>query len=91
MARPRKLSPEQVEQVAIDRRKGMSWQKLREKYQCAINTLRKSLAEYSDEFAPIEHPRRNQLAARMSEAENEIRNIKATLETHLNINHSNPS
>lgn len=86
MARPRKLSPEQVEQVAIDRRTGMSWQNLSEKYKCAINTLRNSLAEYSDEFAPIAHPHRNQLAARVSEVENDIRHIKATLEAHLNVN-----
>lgn len=85
MSRPRKLSPEQVEQVAIDRRSGMSWHKLREKYQCAVNTLRNSLAEYSDEFAPIALPRRNQLAARLTEAKAEIKNIKATLKEHLNL------
>ena len=85
MSRPRKLSPEQVEQAAIDRRSGMSWHKLRDKYACAINTLRNSLAEYSDEFAPIALPRRNQLAARLTEAEMEIRNIKAALREQLNL------
>ena len=85
MSRPRKLSPEQVEQAAIDRRSGMSWHKLREKYQCAINTLRNSLAEYSDEFAPIAHTQRSQLIARLTAAELEIESIKSTLKEHLNL------
>ena len=53
MGRPRKLTPKEVEQAAIDRRTGMSWSQLRDKYKCAVNTLRAALADYSDEFNPI--------------------------------------
>ena len=85
MSRPRKLSPEQVEQVAVDRRNGMSWKKLSVKYHCAINTLRNSLSEYSEEFAPIAHTQRSQLIARLTAAEFEIQSIKMKLKEHLNV------
>ena len=82
--RPRKLTAEQVEQAAVDRRNGMSWQKLREKYQCAINTLRTALAEYSDEFAPV-IPQCPQLKAEVTTAHSEIEKIKKALRKRFNL------
>ena len=52
MGRPRKLTIKAVQQASVDRRNGMTWKALSLKYECAINTIRYSLAEYSDEFAP---------------------------------------
>jgi transposase len=82
--RPRKLTPEQVEAAAVDRRNGMSWQKLRDKYNCAINTIRTALAEYSDEFAPV-MPKCPQLEAQVTTAHSEIEKIKKVLREQLNL------
>ena len=40
MGRPRKLSTKQVKNAAKDRRNGMSWNQLKDKYKCAVNKLR---------------------------------------------------
>jgi hypothetical protein len=85
MARPRKLTPEQVEKAAHDRRNGMSWHKLRAKYDCAINTIRNALAEYSDEFAPITPKHRSQLETQVTTAHSEIEKIKKVLREQLNL------
>ena len=85
MARPRKLTPEQVESAAIDRRNGMSWRKLREKYDCALNTIRTALAEYSDEFAPITPKHRSLLETQVEIAHVEIEKIKKVLLDRFNL------
>ena len=53
MARPRKLTTEQIKQAAVDRRNGMFWRELSNKYDCAVNTIRFALSDYSDEFNPM--------------------------------------
>ena len=85
MARPRKLTREQVESAAIDRRAGMSWRKLRDKYDCAINTMRTALAEYSDEFAPIMPKHRSRLETQVETAHLEIEKIKKVLLDRFNL------
>lgn len=85
MPRGRKLSSKQIERAAVDRRNGMSWSKLSKKYKCAINTMRSTLAEYSDEFAPNPARPRAKLDVRLTAAETEIDNIKRTLREQLNL------
>lgn len=80
MARPRKLTPEQVAAAAEDRRNGMSWNTLRVKYKCATNTLRQALYEYSDEFNPIRPVLRSELEAQLKTAQNDIEQLKTTLD-----------
>ena len=45
----------QNQQAACDGRHGMSWKALHLKYGVTINTLRSTLADYSDEFNPCPH------------------------------------
>ena len=84
MSRARKLSPEQVEQAAVDRRSGLSWHKLSRKYKCAVNTLRNALAEYSDEFNPIRAVQRSELESQLKLAQADIEKIKAFLKEQFN-------
>ena len=84
MSRARKLSPEQVEAAAVDRRSGLSWHKLSRKYKCAVNTLRNALAEYSDEFNPIRAVQRSELESQLSAAQADIEKIKAFLKEQFN-------
>lgn len=85
MSRARKLSTEQVEQAAIDRRNGMSWHKLSRKYQCAVNTVRNALADYSDEFNPIRPIQRSELETQLNAAHCEINKIKKALRKRFNL------
>ncbi len=88
MGRPRKLSPQQVEQAATDRRNGMSWSKLSSKYKCAINTIRTALAEHSDEFLPKELlPKENDkiLETQLTNAIDDINKIKKALKKQFNL------
>ena len=50
MPRGRKLTTEQIQEAACDRRNGMTWKALSKKYRVAVNTIRFTLSEYSDEF-----------------------------------------
>ena len=85
MGRPRKLSPEEVQQAAVDRRNKMSWRELSRKYKCAVNTLRTALSEYSDEFLPIPQIQRSSLEIQLNAAQSEISKIKHVLKTKLNL------
>lgn len=85
MPRGRKLKPEQIQQAAVDRRNGMSWRGLSEKYKVAINTIRYSLAEYSDEFAPTVTMLRPQLENQLNTAQSDIEKIKEVLRTRFGI------
>lgn len=76
MPRGRKLSPKQIERAAQDRRNGMSWTQLSKKYKVVINTIRSTLSEYSDEFAPKSTRPRAKLDVRLTAAETEIAHIK---------------
>lgn len=79
MPRGRKLSPQQIESAAVDRRNGLSWRMLSEKYKVAINTIRYSLAEYSDEFAPTVTMLRPKLENQLNTAQADIEKIKEVL------------
>lgn len=85
MPRGRKLSKEQIQQAAVDRRNGMTWNALSEKYRVAINTLRATLAEYSDEFSPIDPPQRSELERQLKGAYTEIEKIKKALKKRFNL------
>ena len=85
MSRPRKLTSEQVEAAASDRRGGMSWNRLARKYKCAVNTVRTALAEYSTEFLPNQNPRRAPRAAQLRTAVNDIEKIKKALKKRFNL------
>ncbi|MDE0555820.1 MAG: hypothetical protein OXI24_16505 [Candidatus Poribacteria bacterium] len=85
MARPRKLSPEQVQQAAVDRRNGMTWDELRVKYECAINTVRSALAEYSDEFNPIAAPKRIKLERQLQDTQSKVDKIEKLLRKRFNL------
>lgn len=80
MSRARKLSLEQVEAAAVDRRNGLSWHKLSRKYKCAINTLRNALAEYSDEFNPIHIVQRSELERQLTATQSELSQAQADIE-----------
>ncbi|MXV78464.1 hypothetical protein F4X73_15035 [Candidatus Poribacteria bacterium] len=71
MPRGRKLTTEQIQQAAADRRNGMTWKALSIKYKVAVNTIRYSLAEYSDEFAPTVTMLRPQLENQLNTARSE--------------------
>ena len=81
MGRPRKLTTKAVQQAAVDRRNGMTWKALSLKYECAINTIRYSLAEYSDEFAPTVSMLRPQVEQQLNALQSDMDNIKT--ENHL--------
>ena len=85
MSRARKLSPEQVAAAAVDRRSGLSWQKLSRKYQCAVNTLRNALAEYSDEFHPIRPVQKSELERQLNTVQSDVDNIKKALRKRFNL------
>ena len=85
MSRPRRLSPEEVQQAAADRRSGMTWHALKDKYQCAVNTLRDALARYSDEFLPARPTQRSELEAELKLAHAEIDKIKSALKKRFNL------
>lgn len=85
MGRQRKLSPEQVQQAAIDRRKGMSWKNLSLKYKCAVNTVRFALSEYSDEFNPLRPIARSELEVQLAQTQSEVEKIKKSLRKRFNL------
>lgn len=85
MPRGRKLSTEQIQQAAVDRRNGMTWRELKEKYRVAINTLRSTLAEYSDEFSPIDPPQRSELERQLQSTQAEVDKIKSALKKRFNL------
>ena len=85
MPRGRKLKTEQIQQAAVDRRNGMTWQALHKKYGVAINTLRATLAEYSDEFSPIDPPQRSELERQLQNTQAEVENIKKALKKRFNL------
>lgn len=76
MGRPRKLTTQAVQQAAVDRRNGMTWKALSLKYECAINTIRYSLAQYSDEFAPTVSMLRPQVEQQLNALQSDMDNIK---------------
>lgn len=85
MGRPRKLTIMQIEEAAKYRRQGMTWKDLSLKYDVAMNTIKKSLSEYSREFAPINRVKRSELEERLTTAETEIERIKAQLKKRFNM------
>ncbi len=85
MSRGRKLTTEVLQQAAVDRRKGLSWKKLSEKYKCAVNTMRFSLAEYCDEFLPNTQPRRTDTQTQLDTVQSEIDKIKKALRKRFNL------
>lgn len=84
MPRGRKLSPKQIEQAAVDRRNGMSWSRLSKKYKVVINTIRSTLAEYSDEFAPKPTPPAKEKTG-LAEVVIEVEKIKKALKKRFNL------
>lgn len=82
MSRPKKMTPQEVKQAAADRRNGMTWEQLKLKYNCAVNTLRTALADYSDEFVPAH---RAELHTQLKHAHAEIQKIKNALKTQFNL------
>ena len=85
MGRQRKLSLAQVAQAAVDRRGGMSWKRLSEKYKCAVNTVRFALSEYSDEFNPLRPIARSELEAELARTQLEVEKIKKSLRKRFNL------
>ena len=86
MPRGRKLSIKQIERAAIDRRNGMSWSKLSKKYKVVINTMRFTLAEYSDEFAPNPRPSHPpEQKTGLAEVQMEVEKIKKALKKRFNL------
>ena len=85
MPRRRKLTTEQVQQAAVDRRNGMSWRELSEKYECAVNTVRFALSDYSDEFNPMPPIERSSLEKQLTEAQDTINKIIKALQTRFNL------
>ena len=79
------MSIEQIQHAAVDRRNGMTWKALHQKYKVAINTLRATLAEYSDEFSPIDPPQRRELENQLKGAYTEIEKIKEALKKRFNL------
>lgn len=82
MSRPKKLTTAAIKQAAADRRNGMTWEQLKQKYNCAVNTLRTALAEYSDEFVPAH---RAELQSQLKHATAEIEKIKNALKQRFNL------
>lgn len=85
LGRPKKLSINEVEHAALDRRKGMSWKALSIKYKCATNTLRTALLEYSDEFKIVKPVDVLSLVRELKETQNELNKIKAALKKRFNL------
>lgn len=85
LGRPNKLSISEVEHAALDRRNGMSWKALSQKYKCATNTLRTALAAYSDEFKTIPPIDVVSLVRELKETQNELNRIKAALKKRFNL------
>jgi len=85
MGRGRKLTPEVVQQVAVDRRNGMSWRELSKKYDCAVNTVRTALFEYSDEFSPIPLIDRPSLESQLQETQATLEKLTKALKKRFNL------
>ena len=85
LGRPNKLSIREVEHAALDRRNGMSWKGLSQKYQCATNTLRTALAAYSDEFKIPPPVDVLSLVRELKETQNELNKIKKVLKKRFNL------
>lgn len=85
MGRPRKFTEKQLQRAADDRRAGMSWQKLSQKYKCAINTIRTALAEYSNEFLPDPAPIPSHFESQLQGAITDITKIKKALQERFNL------
>lgn len=85
MGRPRKMTRTEVEEAAVDRRKGMTWNALSVKYNCAINTLRDSLSRYSDEFNPSTPAQKAEIARRLEGIEAKLDKIEKALRKRFNI------
>ena len=85
MGRPHKLTTEQVQQAAVDRRNGMTWEALSLKYNCAINTMRDALSRYSDEFNPSDPMQRSELARRLEATESKLEKIEKALRKRFNL------
>lgn len=85
MPRGRKLTTEQVQQAAVDRRNGMSWRELSEKYECAVNTIRFALSDYSDEFNPLPPIQRSSLENQFHAMQSEFEKLKAALKKRFNL------
>ena len=92
MARKPKLSQAEIRAAAADRRNGMTWENLSIKYQCAINTLRRSLSKHSTEFTPLPPTTRVDILQelkstkeRLTATEKELTAIKRVLKKRFNI------
>lgn len=85
MGRAHKLSREEVQQAAVDRRNGMSWRELSEKYKCAVNTIRFALADYSDEFKPMPPIQRASLESQLTEVQSKMERLERALKKRFNI------
>ena len=85
MSRPRRFSEQEVKQVAADRRSGMTWEQLKQKYQCAVNTIRTALAEYSDEFVPTRPTQRAELKRELKQLQSEMASVKSALKKRFNL------
>lgn len=85
LGRPHKLSVLEVEHAALDRRNGMSWKALGQKYKCSKNTVRTALLEYSDEFKSIKPVDVLSLVNELKETQNELNKIKSALKKRFNL------
>lgn len=85
MGRPLKLTTACVQQAAVDRRNGMTWEALSIKYDCAINTIRDALLRYSDEFNPSDPTQRSELSRRLDVTESKLEQIEKALKKRFNL------
>lgn len=85
MPRGRKLTTEQVQQAAVDRRNGMSWRELSIKYDCAVNTIRFALSDYSDEFNPLPPIARSSLESQLQSVQSDFAKLKKILKKRFNV------
>lgn len=85
MPRGRKLTTQQIQEAACDRRTGMTWKALSRKYKVAVNTIRFTLSEYSDEFKPIDPPKRSDLERQLHALQSDFANMKAALQKHFDL------
>lgn len=85
MGRHRKLTIEQVQQAAVDRRNGMSWRELSDKYECAVNTVRFALSDYSDEFNPMPPIERSSLESQLHATQAKLEKIENALRKRFNL------
>lgn len=85
MPRGRKLTTQQIQEAAQDRRNGMTWRELSRKYNCAVNTIRFSLLDYSDEFHPKDPPQRCELVNQIQQLQSEWDSLKRVLKKRFNL------